>query len=343
MSIKKVVLENFQSHKDTTLELSDGMNVIWGPSDNGKSSIMRGIRWVALNRPQGDDFRRHNTNQTNVTLSTENFDIKRKKSNSKNEYEIGETVFKALRSTIPEDVQTSLNLTEANIQQQHEVYFLVDKSPGQRSKILNEVAGLQLMDKFLKKTNSDIKVINSNINDLNSDIEDTDANIKQLDWLNKADIFLKKLEKYKNQLEENEDRYEFISEIIEEIEELENEKSKFMSDQCINDLDELIKLKKKIFEAQNGYDHIMAKLNKIDVIINKLDSMKVIDLSELEKLQHKIVFLEEKYKCVQYIIEEIEDNELDILHYSLAINGTEKKIKAELKKLGKCPTCGAVT
>lgn len=347
MPLESVRVFNFQSHENTFVKLSKGMNVFWGTSDHGKSSIIRGIRWVVLNRPSGDDFRKHNTEETEVIIELEDCLVERRKSKSKNEYEINYedhgSVLKALRSAVPEDISSALNISEANIQQQHEIYFLIDKSPGQRSKILNEVAGLEVMDKVLKKTNSDIKINNVNITALNNDLKEYQTNISDLERIKEADKFLRKLELYERQIIEYEGLYEFISELIEGIEELEEKQSQFMSDECLKDLEELVERKRKIDEAQNGYDYIMPKLNKVDALHKQLDSMTMIDVSELQKLQDKIVFSEEKLERTQYVIEEIESHELDILHYSLAIKGTEKKIVKELKRLGKCPTCGAVT
>jgi DNA repair protein SbcC/Rad50 len=44
--INKVRIENFQSHEDTLMEFHKGLNVITGPSDHGKSAVMRAIKWV---------------------------------------------------------------------------------------------------------------------------------------------------------------------------------------------------------------------------------------------------------------------------------------------------------
>lgn len=44
--IKKVTLHNFQSHKDSVLNLSDGITSIIGLSDSGKSSFLRALKCV---------------------------------------------------------------------------------------------------------------------------------------------------------------------------------------------------------------------------------------------------------------------------------------------------------
>ena len=54
--IKKIILENFQSHKYSVIELNEELNVIVGPSDSGKSAIIRGLKWALYNEPSGDYF-----------------------------------------------------------------------------------------------------------------------------------------------------------------------------------------------------------------------------------------------------------------------------------------------
>ena len=51
--IKSVELKNFQSHNQSRLEFCDGVNIIVGASDSGKSAILRGLFWVLYNNPNG--------------------------------------------------------------------------------------------------------------------------------------------------------------------------------------------------------------------------------------------------------------------------------------------------
>ena len=47
--LKRVRLENFQSHKNSIIDFDRGLNVIVGPSDSGKSAIIRAIKWALYN------------------------------------------------------------------------------------------------------------------------------------------------------------------------------------------------------------------------------------------------------------------------------------------------------
>ena len=53
--IRKLNIQNIQSHKNTELEFSPGINAIVGSSNNGKSAILRALYWVRYNRPLGID------------------------------------------------------------------------------------------------------------------------------------------------------------------------------------------------------------------------------------------------------------------------------------------------
>ena len=53
--IKSIQIKNIQSHKDTSLEFSPGINAIVGSSNNGKSAVLRALYWARYNRPLGTD------------------------------------------------------------------------------------------------------------------------------------------------------------------------------------------------------------------------------------------------------------------------------------------------
>ena len=41
--LTEIKLENFQDHKDSTISLTNGINLIVGSSDAGKSAILRAV------------------------------------------------------------------------------------------------------------------------------------------------------------------------------------------------------------------------------------------------------------------------------------------------------------
>ena len=54
-AIKLIELQNFQSHVKTIIEPAGPgfLTVITGPSDSGKTAIIRALKWLLYNQPQG--------------------------------------------------------------------------------------------------------------------------------------------------------------------------------------------------------------------------------------------------------------------------------------------------
>ena len=147
--IKKLHIKGFQSWKNLSVDLSPGINVFVGESDQGKSAIIRALRWLLFNRPTGDAFRNFDLKKKELVSVGAEFApggwVTRRKNSTVNEYVLGQgaevVVLKALRSDIPAEVQELTRIPGTNIQAQHEQYFLLDQSPGQVAKEFNKVAG----------------------------------------------------------------------------------------------------------------------------------------------------------------------------------------------------------
>lgn len=90
--IKKVELNNFQSHDYTEMKFDRGLNVILGNSDVGKTAILRAIKWALYNEPKGDYFIRQGERDVSVKVVFSNgVVVQRKKTPSKNSYYLLDT------------------------------------------------------------------------------------------------------------------------------------------------------------------------------------------------------------------------------------------------------------
>lgn len=152
--IKVLLIKNFQSHKDTTLELSDGVNAIIGPSDSGKTAIIRALRWLVWNRPLGDQFRSNCGGDTEavILLGGELSEVKRQRTKTANMYILEDAIsgamlkFEAIRQDVPEEIQKTLNMNEINLQMQLDAPFLLSNSPGEVGAHFNRIAHLDIID-----------------------------------------------------------------------------------------------------------------------------------------------------------------------------------------------------
>lgn len=149
--LNKAKIENFQSHADTVLEFSPGVNVFIGPSHNGKSAVYRALRWNCMNDPDGDAFIRHGEKDCSVLLSWDDCDVERKRTPSLNGYVLDGQPMQGFRNEVPEVIRTRVPLSELNWQGQHDAPFLLSETAGEVSRRLNKLANLELIDVSLKR------------------------------------------------------------------------------------------------------------------------------------------------------------------------------------------------
>ena len=127
--IKKVILENFQSHKYTEIEFDQYLNVIVGPSDHGKTAIIRALKWALFNEPSGDFFIREGEKECSVTvIFSDNTKVKRSRSKSKNAYYLydkkgKEMIFEGFGTTVPQEIinKTSMRKIELDSSQSNSI------------------------------------------------------------------------------------------------------------------------------------------------------------------------------------------------------------------------------
>src|SRR6185312_5624229 len=86
-TIRNLRIENFQSHEVTEMAFDDGLNVIVGASDQGKSAVIRALRWLLFNEPRGSDFMRVGANNSRVTVElADGARVTRERTPSRNRY-----------------------------------------------------------------------------------------------------------------------------------------------------------------------------------------------------------------------------------------------------------------
>jgi len=204
--LESIKAKNFQSHEDTELILSQSVNAITGVSDVGKSSITRLIQWVVTNRPTGTAFQSYWADKEG-TKGELNFDgtvVSRTRSKTKNSYKLGKTEFDTVKTDIPQEVQDFINLSDVNIQGQHDHYFLLQDSSGEVAKKLNKITNLEIIDFVLKEITSDITENNGNIVTIESAINDLTEKLKGYEHLDKVEHLLNDISKLLQQQEEAE-------------------------------------------------------------------------------------------------------------------------------------------
>jgi len=193
--IEDISIKNFQSHPDSFLRLSKGVNIIKGTSDVGKSAILRSLYWVIEGIPMGDAFRSDWGGDTEVRITVDGNTVGRKRNNADNIYFLNEEKFKAFKTNIPDEIKAVLNISEKiNIQKQMDTPFLLSQSSGEKARQLNELVDLQIVDASLqyiekkkRKLKTDQKYLEQNREELKAyllELKDLDVWEKAVQELN---------------------------------------------------------------------------------------------------------------------------------------------------------------
>ena len=190
--INKLKVENIQSHKETELTFSDGVNVIVGSSNNGKSAILRALYWAIYNRPLGidtlcshwalDDKGRQKS-PMRVTVTKGAKTLVREKSKDQNMYIVDGSALEAIRTDVPDDVRRFFMLNETNIQKQQDAPFLVSATNGEVAKYFNNIAKLDVIDRVLSYTEQTKRKVKATIDNMEKESAEYELLISGFNWV----------------------------------------------------------------------------------------------------------------------------------------------------------------
>ena len=201
----KIEIKNFQSHKDTMIDFDKGINSICGESDNGKTAIIRAIRWVIENRPLGTDklnsfWNKDFKEEMSVKLYTENGWVQRIRTKDRNGYTIctdGTPVeLSAVGTDVPQEVKDFLKVNDINFQYQFDSPYLISMSSGEASKYLNNIIHLDSIDSMMSVAEGNKRTISSEQKVVDKDISDLEREIKNTEWVEEAEQIYHRIEKY---------------------------------------------------------------------------------------------------------------------------------------------------
>lgn len=295
MTIKQANIKNFKSIKDITLEFHKGVNTFIGETDAGKSTILNALRWPITNRPLGDSiFPNHWDGDTTVDIIL-NKDISVSREKGKENLYITSKLtgklwdnkeFEGFGTSVPEEVSKLLNISDINIQRQHESHFLITKSPGEIAKYLNKIVDLEVIDKSLSNIGKTLKNEKRLLSDLQSTEEDRKEELKKYEWIDSIELKLSLTIELEKEVSEIENKINELEDIILEINEL-NIEAKIWN--------KIVKHKKTILSLIKDNDELNILIKKITEIETLINFIKATENKKI-KLEKYLKEANEKYK-----------------------------------------------
>lgn len=346
--IRRLILENFQSHSESIIDLDEGLNVIIGESRQGKTAILRALSFLYENKSNRNPRRyiKRGTDYCSVKAELSNgISIKRiveRKANGKNGYEVcypGKEVeyfntkaigyIQEILGFYNLEIDKDLNIS-LNFLRQGEGWFLIgDKytSPD-REKIIGGIYDTHLVDSVRRKYNNENRTLLSKIKNKKEEKEKLEENIKQYDYLTSLKNKLENIKKEKEKISILEDRLETIKKVFLKYEKVVNQ---------IKTLDLYISKFSNIDKYEDSISHISNRsdlLNKLvfyneqrkNIIKRGLENKNI--LSKLENMGSiNVEEIVNKY-------EEIKEKKVEYLNYKKIYN-RKVNIKEKIIKLNK--------
>ncbi len=364
MYISKLVLRNFKSYKNATIVFSPGFTAIVGPNGSGKSNIVDAICFV-LGKSSSKSLRaerfsdvifssdKKTEKEAEVTIYFDNSDRRipidsdivkiSRRINIK-----GQSTFKLNDKTVSKKeildklLLAGIDPNGYNIVFQGDVTRIIEMSPKERKKIIEDIAGISEYEEKKKKAIEELSKVEENLKTIEAVLNEVEIQLKRLKKekddairyrMIKDEIKRKKaLVLHSKRLEINEK----ISEINEKERNLLNNVGK--AEKYLKILKEKIKEKKKLLEEievdekKNEFIEIFKEKEKIKsnlgIIENKIDDInnKIIE-NKVKKSEYK-----EEIKKLYKETKEIE-KKINILENEVSqINSKISLLKREIEK-----------
>ena len=316
--LKSLRIVNFESHKDTFINFTNGFNVIIGQSDGGKSSIIRAIAAVCYNLWENDSIR-IGQDTCEITLETDKGVVILTKSpkNKLNTY-AGEKFqnkekffFEAIGTSVPQIVYQITGMRELkigdssvdipNIMFQLEKHYMLDEvsckacTSNLIARIFDKVIGLGGMEQLITEISSSM---------LNDKKQITKKKL-QCDQLQFKLISQQQIDLKQNNLSDAKELKQQIgnmqSELKKEVNRLKNIDSFYLSldvDDARQNLKQLQQLIVKLTKINDFVERFFRLKNNLKInqsVIEKYKQLDVNLIQQIKTLCNKIYLTDKRY------------------------------------------------
>ena len=194
--IVRLHIKNFQNHRDTDIRLEEGINLITGSSDSGKSAILRALNAVLHNKwPSGHSHVRKGASQSEITVVfSDNTAVTRVKSKTRNSVTVTKlppadavsdmgqaleavaTTYDRFGTDLPPEFVAALGSPPVyddengvprgiSYAEQLEPYFLVSLGPTALPRILSKLTGINAMEQAVQMLDTDEREARGRVDD----------------------------------------------------------------------------------------------------------------------------------------------------------------------------------
>lgn len=347
--LKQATIQNYQSHKATTLEFHPGINVLVGTSDCGKSGVLRAINWAVNNNPGGTGFMSHwarGEDPTQVELQFNDTTVIRTKGGAKgvNEYIVDDCELGTIGTGVPDNVSQKLDIGDMSISFQHDAPFLLTMSPGEVGKYLNAIVKLDSIDTIQAAIEADRRATNKQIKETTTSLETQKKKLESLGWVEEATSLLEIAKTLNEEYDSGENLLNSIAELSDKYELL---LTRTIDPAIVARASNLLELADKLFTERKDVELECSRVESLTAQYERLESSQVDEaiIAKGERIIPQITVLRMELTTV-------DDDIAQISRYASRMEVQMEREQELVLKLEKaqqdyeqacsvfCPTCG---
>lgn len=343
--INKIELQNFQSHQNTALQFHPNINIIIGQSDSGKTAILRALRWVLFNKPQGEALRSSWGGVTLVTAQIDENYISRIRSDTKNSYKVNEQELKAIGADVPEHIKKIFNMNDLNFQHQLDQPFLLSDTPGSVATHFNKIARLEMIDTAVQSVSKWLRSISQEFDRQHANKKTYQTQLENFNFLpemEQAVVTVEKQEEEKQLLQKNSTQLSVIVQTMKKIQVQVDlyqpliRLSPFVEEICAQEVE-----KAKQEDLQKDLQSLLRKIQQTNRQLVFLKQIQVLrkDVEEYEVEGTTLSKLQQKYRQLKDKLLNLKEAQKNIDILSVTVKNMEVQFKKEMPDI--CPLCGA--
>lgn len=333
--IKTVKIHDFQSHEDSFMEFEKGLNIIVGPSDSGKSAVIRAIKWALFNEiGKGDYFVRYGSKDSFVEIEFYDGTKIRRGRKKKTNYLVYHKVigsddngnpvveikeYEAFGNEYPievlEDMEMSFvnidknsNKMGINVSDQLEGPFLLNETGTVKAQAIGKLAGVNILDRAISDLNTEIRQKKNIKSKIEESIKQLEDEIVEYEYLEDME---KKLTSTKEILDGIAEKGKFRENLM-------SLKTKYET--VVSE----VKAHEKLFSKYENIDDISVKVNQANILNEKLKILKTYYKTLKENKVKKEIF--ENYLKSVKDLDKAESNlnqilsKLNFLNHIISLN-----------------------
>lgn len=233
--VEELTLENFMCFESQTINVSRGLNVLIGETDNGKSALITALKLIFQNDPSGDEYITFGQKDCRVTVKLSNgYIVQRERTPSLNRYnywtpEGEEYNLEGFGQTVPDTIKGILGIydlyldndlkVELYFEGQFDGFFGLSEvgdakaTKSVKAKAVGVIYGVHYLDSAYRDTQREERQTGDKIRDTELEVKELNEKLEGFEYLDELGTTLKEGETLIEKIQELLKRREALSDL----------------------------------------------------------------------------------------------------------------------------------